>query len=160
MPKIFDQQLIMDSLKYSRVISKGSLISNEAATELKECGIESLPLIEETILQMVQPIAKQKTDHNDLLVDFPGLLSTWIAYYRIAVREALEDRILRFLQSLDGPLLATALLAMEPIWSDTRRICLPPNLFEFVRVVSNRSADVAACVAQAQLSRVWKNPSS
>src|SRR5258708_39508320 len=96
--------------EWGRVDGIGCLVSNTADDELPQCASSALPEIEDAVLNRVAPGSGDVADHNDLLHRHPGLLGLWNAYFHIG-REGHVARIAQFLRSLDGPVLATGILA-------------------------------------------------
>lgn len=149
------QALIEDTLNCSRVTHMGCLVSNTAAQELKQCDSLVLPEIEDAIRSRVVPGAGDVADHNDLLHRHPGLLGLWTAYFQIG-KDGHVAQIAQFLRSLDGPVLATAILAMWPVWHNKGpNVTLPTPLLELVREVAASGTRSAAEVAGHQLRYVW-----
>lgn len=150
------QALIEDALNYSRVTRMGCLVSNTAADELKKCDTSVLPEIEDAIRNRVVPGSGDVADHNDLLHRHPGLLSFWGAYFYIA-KEGHVARVAQFLRSLDGPVLATAILGMRPVWDNKGpNVTIPMPLLELVREVAENGSGNAAEMAKHQLQYVWQ----
>ena len=149
--------LIEDALNYSRVSRSECLASNTAAEELERCDISVLPEIEDAIRNHVVPGSGDVADYNDLIHRHPGLLSLWIAYFHIG-KEGHVARIAQFLRSLAGPVLATAILAMRPVWYyKGPKVTLPPPLLELVREVAEGGSGNAAEVARHLLQNVLQS---
>jgi hypothetical protein len=150
------QALIDDALNYSRVSHSGCLVSNTAADELKQCDSSALPEIEDTIRSRVVPGSVGVADHNDLLHRHPGLLSLWVAYFQIG-KDAHIARIDQFLRSLDGAVLATAILGLWSVWANKGSgVTLPGPLLELLREVGADRTGSVGEVARHQLQSVWE----
>lgn len=150
------QALIEDALNYSRVSGTGCLVSNTAADELEQCDSSVLPEIEDAIQNRVVPGSGDVADHNGLLHRHPGLLGLWGAYFHIG-KEGHIARIAQFLRSLDGPVLATAILALRQVWDNkSSNDTIPGPLLDFTREVAENGRGSAADVAQHQLRYVWQ----
>jgi len=146
--------LIEDALNFSRVSRSECLVSNAAAEELEQCDSSVLPEIEEAIRNRVVPGSGDITDPNDLLHRHPGLLSLWVAYFHVG-KEGHVERIAQFLRSLEGPVLATAILAMRPVWYyKGPNVTLPTPLLELVREAAESGTGNAAEVARHLLQNV------
>lgn len=149
------QALIEDALNYNRVSGTRCLVSNTAADELRLCNSSVLPEIEDAIRNRVVPDSGEVADHNDLLHRHPGLLGLWIAYFHIA-KESHIERIAQFLRSLDGPVLATAILGMRSVWHNKGpNVTLPITLLDIVREVATSQTAKVTELAKHQLEYVW-----
>jgi hypothetical protein len=74
-----------------------------------------------------------------------------MAYYHIGAGEHIP-RITQFLRSLDGPVLATAILAMNPSWPDEKgRPTIPAPLLQFIREVAEKRIGCVTEVAKYYL---------
>jgi len=150
------RSLIVDVLGYRRVSGSLCLVSNSAADELRQSESSVLPEIEEAILGIVVTDSHVVADHNELLHLHPGLLSLWIAYYQIGMNDHIA-RLAECLQSLDGPILATEILAMSSVWHNKGAdVTLPNPLLKIVSEVATRKLGNAVDVARHQLQYYWK----
>ena len=148
-------RLIDETLAHSRLNRSGCFFSNAAGADLARCDVSALSEIENVLLTKIVPNSRSATDHNDLLKEHIGLTDLWIAYYKIA-RQWDLSRIRPFLQSLDGPILAVAILELAPVWNNRGPgVTLPPDLLDFMKEVAARPAGNAAEIARHQLRRVW-----
>jgi len=144
------QQLIEDTLSYSRLhrLPDSSFVFNQAALELEQRGKEALPAIEQAIQERVSPAGRSAANHHELLAKHQGLMNLWMAYIAIAGADD-QGRVVRFLNSLDGLTLSTAILALRATWpyDEGTRIAMPRTYLDFVREVAHGtgcSAEVAS----------------
>lgn len=139
--------LIAETLHYRRLSGAGCFVTNAASEELCQHGEEVLPEIEEAIRDLKISDSGTCGDHNDLIGRYPGLLNLWMAYYHLGAARHVP-RIIHFLRSLDGPVLATAILAMNPMWPDEEGMTtIPSPLLQLVRDVAEKSTGCVKEVA-------------
>lgn len=143
--------LAEETLTFINLSGVGCFVTNAAAEELRKHGDEALPVIEETIRQYVLADSDTVADHNELLGRHLGLLNLWITYFQIGADRHM-NRVISFLQSLDGPVLATAILAVNPIWPDENgKITIPTLLLRFIHETAETATGCVAEVARYYL---------
>lgn len=141
------QVLIQETLSCSRLNGNGCFVTNEASRELRQYGDTALLEIEDVIRCRIAVDAKECTSHYLLLEKHPGLLNLWMVYFLIGEAQQLP-RIVDFLRSLDGPVLATGILAMTPTWLHSAPNAeVPKPLVDFVHEVAQRGSGSPAEVA-------------
>jgi hypothetical protein len=150
-------RLAEDTLGGQRVIRHECLVGNEAAEQLEPFGAVVLPVIQGVVLQRVVPTSQEVTDHHELMRRFPGLLSLWVTYFRVAQHTHLLEAV-AFLGTLEGPVLASAVLGFRPVWGYSGRGELPPAIAAFLQEVARSPAEGVAEVAKQQLLHVWNRP--
>jgi hypothetical protein len=144
------ETLIDETLEYGRPSGDGCFVTNEASKELCQQGERALSPIEVAIRNRLVLDSNRSVDHDELLGRHPGLLNLWMAYYQIA-GDSEVARIVPFLRSLDGPLLATAILAMNPTWPDeNEKATIPVPILQFIREVA-----VERCGCVAEVARYY-----
>lgn len=142
--------LAREALFETRVQSAGCLQANVAAEELESCGRSALAEIEALVRTDVA--TTNAKDRHRLISMFPGLLGLWGAYFAIG-RSADMQRVVAFLRTLDGRVVATAILALRSVWrGDSLVERLPSELLTFLREVSTQETEVGE-VARWWLSR-------
>jgi hypothetical protein len=145
------ETLIDETLSCSRmspIVPDGCLVVNAAGKELQQCGVEGLSAIEQTIRNRVSRDSEGCADHNELLQKHPGLLNLWGAYFAIGEAEH-TARMVQFLRSLDGPVLATALLTMTSTWLYRKaNPALPGPVLDLVREIAETRTGNAAEIAK------------
>ncbi len=145
--------LAEETLEGQRVIRLGDscLVGNGAAEDLKSLGSVVLPVIQQVVISRVVPASLEVSDHHELMCRFPGLSSLWVAYLRVAQTAHLQEAI-AFLKTLEGSVLASAILACMSVWGKFSSCKLPPNVVTFLQEVARRPSDLAAEVAKHCLS--------
>ncbi|VTR97030.1 hypothetical protein [Tuwongella immobilis] len=149
-------QLVEDTLNETRVIRLGDscLVGNGAAEELKRLGPVALPVIQQVVVRRVVPIPQEVADHHELMWRFPGLLSLWVTYFRLAQHTHLQEAV-DFLGTLDGSVLASAVLGCTSVWGSTNWDELPPTLATLLQEIATHPSDIAAEVVRQRLLHVW-----
>jgi hypothetical protein len=153
------RRLIDETLSFSRmspISPESCMVTNAAAKDLKNGGLEALQEIEETIRADISRDARNCADHHELLGKHLGLINLWVAYFAIGA-DRQTARIVQFLRSLDDTVVATAILAMKSIWLEKSPNAIMPGPFvEFVREVAGLRTgsvpEVARCLLQDQIS--------
>ncbi len=110
--------LIEETLNDSRLVGispNSCFVRNQAAAELEQCGEQALPTIEHAIRERVVPAGQASANHHELLSKHHGLMSLWMTYIAIAGSQH-RDRVIQFMRSVDGPVLATAILSLRASW--------------------------------------------
>jgi len=145
--------LAEETLEGQRVIRLGDscLVGNGAAEELKSLGSVVLPVIQQVIISRVIPASMLVADHHELMCRCPGLSSLWMTYLRVARSTHLQEAM-AFLMTLEGSVLASAILACMSVWGKFTSCKLPPNVVAFLQEVARRPSDLAAEVAKHCLS--------
>jgi len=148
--------LIEETLSDSRLSGNSPnscFVTNKAAEELEQCGELALPAIEQAIRERVVPTGKVSAHHHELLSKHRGLMSLWMAYIAIAGHKH-RDRALQFMRSVDGPVLATAILSLRATWpyDEGSRIQMPKSLLGFVHDVARNRSGCPAEVANLLVS--------
>lgn len=149
-------QLAEDALDGQRVIRLGDscLVGNGAAEQLEALGPVVLPVIQQVVVRRVVPASLEVADHHELMRRFPGLLSLWVAYYRAAQHAHLEQ-VVAFLWTLEGSVLASAVLGCTSVWGNSGWKELPPTVAAFLQGVARNTSDAVAEVASQRLLHVW-----
>ncbi len=149
-------QLAGDALDGQRVIRLGDscLVGNEAAEELKTLGPVVLPAIQQVVVRRVVPASLEVADHHELMRRFPGLSSLWVTYFRLA-RHAHLEQVVAFLVTLEGSVLASAVLGCMSVWGNSGWGELPPTIAAFLQGVARNPSDPVAEVARQRLLHVW-----
>ncbi len=79
-------RLAEGTLGGQRVIRHECFVGNEVAEQLELFGPVVLPIIQGVVRRRVVPTSQEVTDHHELIRCFPGLLSLWLTYFRVAQR--------------------------------------------------------------------------
>ena len=147
------EDLVEQTLSQSRLGGDGCFLTNLAAEELYQIGESALPTIEQAIRRLMSINASDgTTNHNELLANHPGILNLWMSYYRICDDNELE-RVVQFLKTIDEPMLATAILAINPAWPDENgQATIPTALKQFINRIAKEASGVAALVARYHVS--------
>src|SRR5262245_39137441 len=113
-----------------------------------------LPAVENAVQNRVAPGSGEAVDHNDRVHRHPGLLGIGLGASHGGTDRHVA-RIAPFLRSLDGPDLATGMLALRPGWHyQGPRVTLPTPLLEMVRAIAENRAGNAAEAAGPPLRYV------
>ena len=148
------QQVVNDALFETKIRHQGCLVENVAAAELKRIDLDALPVIENTIMLRVAPIASEFDTELALSREFPGLGSVWITYFKIASRHDMQVMV-DFLRILEPTLLASAILRFPPVWKYSGSRTLPEPLMQIVVDAASYPDHRVAQTAQHQLQHIW-----
>ncbi len=152
------QALIHETLNCSRMTSNSPnscLVWNAAARELEEYGPEALTEIENVIRDRIA--SESWANHQDLGRKHPGLENLWMTCFSIGGVEN-TARITRFMRSLDGPVLATAILALRASWpyDEGLNIKMPKPFLDFVHEIAESRTGNAGDVAKHLLRSIYQ----
>lgn len=107
--------LVCDALYGVNVVEDETCFThNEAGLKLIACGPDMLPVIEETLRDIVNPEALVSRDNLQAM--FPGLDYVLGAYLVIGQKAGFH-RIASFLKQMSSPLLAEAIAVIPVFWS-------------------------------------------
>lgn len=148
------QQVVNEAIAGTSIRRQGCLVENRATAELKSIGAEALPLIENGITEGVAPIARELATEHEVFHEFPGLLSVWTAYFKIASQQDMQT-IVQFLRTLEPTLLASAIQGFPPVWKYSGDRCLPEPLMKIVMDAASYPGHRLAQTAQHQLQYIW-----
>lgn len=147
-------QLVDDAISGSKIYHQGCFVGNLATDELELHGKEMIPAIEDAILNRVAPIARELATEHELFHEFPGLLSVWTAYFKVAKQHDMQV-IVKFLETLEPTLLASAIQGFRPAWKYSGLKTLPEPLMQIVVDAASYPEHRVAQTAQHQLQHIW-----